>query len=45
MAGSRLPVSPPPPDLSNLTEEEKQIIQCVLQRQKQMEEETIELQR
>lgn len=45
MAGSRLPASPPPPDLSNLTEEEKQIIQCVLQRQKQMEEETIELQR
>jgi len=44
MAGFRCPASPPPPDLSNLTEEEKEIIQSVLQRQKQMEEETTQLQ-
>nr|XP_058949794.1 regulating synaptic membrane exocytosis protein 2-like [Pocillopora verrucosa] len=44
MAGFRLPASPPPPDLSNLTEEEKEIIQSVLERQKQMEEETNQLQ-
>jgi len=40
-----VPASPPPPDLSNLTEEEKQIIQSVLERQKQMEDETNQLQR
>lgn len=45
MAGFGIPASPPPPDLSNLTEEEKQIIQSVLQRQKQMEDETLKLQR
>lgn len=45
MAGFGVPASPPPPDLSNLTEEEKQIIQSVLQRQKQMEHETLQLQR
>ncbi|XP_022806319.1 regulating synaptic membrane exocytosis protein 1-like isoform X5 [Stylophora pistillata] len=44
MAGFRMPASPPPPDLSNLTEEEKEIIQSVLERQKQMEEETNQLQ-
>ena len=44
MAGFRLPASPQPPDLSNLTEEEKEIIQSVLERQKQMEEETNQLQ-
>ncbi|XP_078382180.1 regulating synaptic membrane exocytosis protein 2-like [Oculina patagonica] len=43
MAGFRLPASPPPPDLSNLTEEEKEIIQSVLERQKQMEDETTQL--
>lgn len=45
MAGFGAPASPPPPDLSNLTEEEKEIIQSVLQRQKQMEDETLQLQR
>ncbi|KAK2551493.1 Regulating synaptic membrane exocytosis protein 2 [Acropora cervicornis] len=45
MAGFGVPASPPPPDLSNLTEEEKEIIQSVLQRQKQMEDETLQLQR
>lgn len=47
MAGltSRNPSAPPHPDLSHLTEEEKNIIQAVMQRQQAMEDETRQLQK
>ena len=43
MAGLRPPDSPPMPDLSHLTEEEKNIIQSVMQRQQAMENESDKL--
>ncbi|EDO42811.1 predicted protein, partial [Nematostella vectensis] len=45
MAGFRAPASPPPPDLSHLTEEERHIILEVMNRQKSLEAQTQEMQK
>lgn len=41
----RGPSSPPPPDLSHLTEEERAIIMGVMHRQKNLDYETQEMQK
>lgn len=43
MAGLRPPENPPAPDLSHLTEEEKNIIMSVMERQQAMEQESVAL--
>ena len=40
-----LPAPPPPLDLSHLTDDERRVIQVVLERQKALESETAQIQR